>query len=82
MAERWRACTQQPPSVHARTHAAAAAAARVERPSEHPLYGDVLSHGVCVTKSVATSHPAARQGIVISKASVIVGSRTCSRNRA
>jgi hypothetical protein len=53
-------------TVGASTHTrSSCTAAQVERPSEHPLYGDVPSHGVCVTKSVATPHPTARQGTVI-----------------
>jgi hypothetical protein len=68
--------------THARSMHAGAAAAHVERPGEHPLYGDVPSHGVCVTKSVASSHPTTRQGAVINKASAIVGTRACSRNHA
>jgi hypothetical protein len=81
-AERWRsmhACMHAATVVGASTHARSRCTSHVERPGGHPLYGDVPSHGVCVTKSVASSHPTTRQGTVISKASVIVGTRTCSR---
>ena len=78
MAERW--CSMQRPnaaSVQARTHPAAVRH-RSKRPGEHPLYGDVPSHGVCFTKSVASFHPTARQATVISRACVIVGTHAGS----
>ena len=82
--ERWRSSMQRSCSIHASSckHARSSCTSQVERPGEHPLYGEALSHGVCFTKSVASPHRTARQGTVISKASVIVGTRPRSRNRA
>jgi hypothetical protein len=47
------ACMHEAATVGgASTHARSSCTSQVERPGEHPLYGDVPSHGVCVTKSV------------------------------
>ena len=69
-ARRWRSM-HGAATVGASTHARnASCTSQVERPGEHPLYDEVPSHGVCLTKSVATTQPTARQETVISRASV------------